>query len=256
MKILFLDESGDHNLLVLDKDYPIFVLGGCIMDEKEHDEKAKPALSSFKKKSFGTEKIILHFRDYARSVNGFEQMRIKEFRAGFYAGLEDVMRGIDFILLACVIDKSRHLEKYQLRAMDPYLLSLEILVERFAHYLKEAGDQGIIIAESRGSQLDNEINLAFLGLKINGTRFLKPKDIAQRIDNLVIHRKEENVVGLQITDSLVSPIGRRYLGYKDYLDYRIIEDKFRKNREGKYLGSGLVILPKKIGGPRIGSDRL
>lgn len=33
MKILFLDESGDHNLLVVDKDYPIFVLGGCIMDE-------------------------------------------------------------------------------------------------------------------------------------------------------------------------------------------------------------------------------
>ncbi|MGE0269291.1 MAG: DUF3800 domain-containing protein [Candidatus Omnitrophota bacterium] len=28
MKIMFLDESGDHNLLIVDKDYPIFVLGG------------------------------------------------------------------------------------------------------------------------------------------------------------------------------------------------------------------------------------
>jgi hypothetical protein len=33
MRIMFLDESGDHNLLVLDQDYPIFVLGGCIMEE-------------------------------------------------------------------------------------------------------------------------------------------------------------------------------------------------------------------------------
>jgi len=256
MKVLFLDESGDHNLLVVDKDYPIFVLGGCIMDEQEHDKKAKPLLLSFKKELFGTEEIVLHFRDYARSVNGFEQMRAGEFRDRFYAGLADILRGLEFVLLACIIDKNRHLEKYQLRAMDPYILSLEVLVERFAYYLKEVNDRGIIIAESRGPQLDNEINLAFLGLKINGTRFLKPKDIAQRIDNLVIRKKEENVAGLQVTDSMVSPIGRRYLGYKEYLNYRIIEDKFRKNREGHYLGSGLVVLPKKIGGPRNGSDRL
>jgi hypothetical protein len=45
--------------------------------------------------------------------------------------------------------------------------------------------------------------------------------------------------------TIVSPIGRRFLGYKDYLDYEVIENKFRKNKEGKYQGSGLVILPKK-----------
>jgi len=242
---MFLDESGDHNLLILDKDYPIFVLGGCIMDEKEHDKKAKPMLTSLKQELFATDQIVLHFRDYARSVNGFEQMRNGEFRSRFYAELAHVIREIDFVLLACIIDKEKHLDKYQLRAMDPYLFSMEILVERFAYYLKEVNDQGIIIAESRGPQLDNEINLAFLGLKINGTRFLKPKDITQRIDNFIIRKKEENIAGLQITDSIVSPIGRRFLGYKDYLDYKVIENKFRKNKEGKYQGSGLVILPKK-----------
>ena len=30
MKVLFLDESGDHNLSVIDPSYPIFVLGGVI----------------------------------------------------------------------------------------------------------------------------------------------------------------------------------------------------------------------------------
>ena len=28
MKVLFLDESGDHNLSVIDPQYPMFVLGG------------------------------------------------------------------------------------------------------------------------------------------------------------------------------------------------------------------------------------
>lgn len=33
-KILFLDESGDHNLTAVDPQHPIFVLGGIIVDEK------------------------------------------------------------------------------------------------------------------------------------------------------------------------------------------------------------------------------
>ncbi|MHB8782940.1 MAG: DUF3800 domain-containing protein [Desulfobacteria bacterium] len=33
MKILFLDESGDHNLSVIDPQYPLFVLGGVIVDK-------------------------------------------------------------------------------------------------------------------------------------------------------------------------------------------------------------------------------
>ena len=31
MKVLFLDESGDHNLAVIDPQYPLFVLGGVIV---------------------------------------------------------------------------------------------------------------------------------------------------------------------------------------------------------------------------------
>ena len=254
MKILFLDEAGDHNLLVVDKDYPIFVLGGCIIDEKEHEQKAELLISEFKKESFGTDKLILHFRDYARSINGFGKMRVKDFRDRFYSGLAEVLRKIDFSLVACLIDKKNHLQKYDLRAVDPYLLSLEILVEKFTIYLRENKDNGIIIAESRNPQLDNELNLSFLALKINGTRFVKAKEITERIKNFAIRKKGENIPGLQIIDSVVSPIGRRYLGYKDYFDYRLIESKFRKNKEGKYWGFGMVILPKKLGGPRNGSD--
>jgi hypothetical protein len=32
VKILFQDESGDHNLTVIDDNYPVFVLGGAIVD--------------------------------------------------------------------------------------------------------------------------------------------------------------------------------------------------------------------------------
>jgi len=35
MKILYLDESGDHDLVNIDKNYPIFALSGCVLDNKK-----------------------------------------------------------------------------------------------------------------------------------------------------------------------------------------------------------------------------
>ena len=37
MKVLFLDESGDHNMAAIDPNYPLFVLGGVMVD-KEYAE--------------------------------------------------------------------------------------------------------------------------------------------------------------------------------------------------------------------------
>ena len=34
MRVMFLDESGDHNLAVIDPSYPLFVLGGVIVDQR------------------------------------------------------------------------------------------------------------------------------------------------------------------------------------------------------------------------------
>jgi len=45
-------------------------------------------------------------------------------------------------------------------------------------------------------------------------------------------------------DTIVTPIGRRYLNKVNYyLEYDKIKAKFRKMKCGKYQGYGLVILP-------------
>lgn len=56
--------------------------------------------------------------------------------------------------------------------------------------------------------------------------------------------KRENIVGLQLVDLVVSPFGRHILGKRDHEDFRIIEQKFRRNWRGEYQGVGLVVLPK------------
>ena len=83
MKFLFLDESGDHNLIKIDMQYPIFVLGGIIVDDA-YVPILNEKVDSFKLKVFGTKDIILHTADITRNKNGFERLKEKEFRENFY----------------------------------------------------------------------------------------------------------------------------------------------------------------------------
>lgn len=245
MKYLFLDESGDHNLNNIDLNYPLFVLAGCIIDQAYYDKSVIGKINGFKQEFFQDEKVILHYVDYTRNKGAFEKVKEKEFREKFYENLNNVISDVDFTLLACVINKQKHNKKYGILAADPYLFSVEIIVERFVKYLESVGDKGCIVAESRGNQLDNELELSFLNLKIKGTKFVRPVEISKNITSFNVRKKEENINGLQLVDAMVTPIGRRYLERKNfYINYDVIKEKFRKSSCGKYLGYGLVMLPK------------
>jgi hypothetical protein len=53
MKMLFLDESGDHNLAIIDPQYPVFVLGGVVLEKSYAEgEHLKNAFLVQKKLSF------------------------------------------------------------------------------------------------------------------------------------------------------------------------------------------------------------
>jgi hypothetical protein len=248
-KILFLDESGDHSLAKIDAQYPVFTLCGVMMDERYHQDVATARLDAFKKELFGTNKIVLHTADFTRNKSGFEAMSQHEFRARFFTGLQILLIGLDFKIVACVVKKQAHLKKYGLNALDPYLLSLSVLVERF---IFECGSNGgSIVAEARDATLNNALELAFLDLKISGTTYIPATKIKRRIHNFAIREKRENIAGLQVADVVATPIGRHVLGkatYPAYCEqgdfYSILGAKFRQSVDGKIEGMGLIELPK------------
>ena len=245
MKVLFLDESGTHNLTDIDPAYPIFVLGGIIVDKDYAEGELSQKVSQLKRELFGTDNIILHTADITRNRNGFERMKEAEFRSLFYAKLNNLMRSLEYRVVACVIKKDKHLGRYGIAAVDPYMLSLNILVERFCFEIGTGGERGIIVAEKRETSLDHELDLAWLNLKIQGTEYVHAKAIEERITSLITRHKQDNVAGLQLADLVVTPIGRYVLGRAIKEDFKIIESKFRRDRKGKYEGAGLVVLPKK-----------
>jgi hypothetical protein len=242
--ILFLDESGDHSLLKIDQQYPMFVLAGCIFESDYHEKVVVSEVEKFKKDLFNNPKLILHTEDITHNRNGFERIVETDFRKHFYEAENKLLEKLDYKILACAIKKDEHFKKYGLAAIDPYMLSLDCLVERFVFELEAQGVKGIIIAESRNSILDNQLELAFLNLKVQGTGFVSASKIKQAITQLVIKDKKENIAGLQLADLIASPIGRHILGKRNQVDYRVIEGKYR-SQQGKYFGYGLVVLPKK-----------
>ena len=54
MKVMFLDESGDHSLAKIDPQYPLFVLGGIIVDHAYAVGELTERLQRFKRDLFGS----------------------------------------------------------------------------------------------------------------------------------------------------------------------------------------------------------
>ena len=244
MKTLFLDESGDHNLSVIDPSYPLFVLGGVIMDSDYARDVLTPRMAEFKLQLFGRDDLILHTADITRNRNGFERLKDAGFRLEFYLRLNALMRELEYRVVACAIRKEEHLVRYGVAALDPYLMSLDILVERFCMDVGDIEGSGVIVAERRGPTLDHELELAWLNLKIQGTRFMHARQVERRIQSLILKSKAANSAGLQLADLVVTPIGRKVLGKPVKEDYEIVESRFRRSSSGRIEGYGLVVLPK------------
>ena len=71
MKILYLDESGDHSLSVIDPQYPVFVLGGVIVDAGYAATEMDAAIQRLKLDVFDRADITLHTSDIVRQRGPF-----------------------------------------------------------------------------------------------------------------------------------------------------------------------------------------
>jgi len=253
MRHLFLDESGNHSLNAYEPRYPVFVLGGVIIDEDDLAAVGSAVLA-FKRDVLGDESVVLHTADIARNRRGFEHLADAALRRRFYSRLNALMAALDFTAVACAVDKSLLVERYGSLAVDPYALSLGVVVERFCFALG-ASQRGRIQVESRNRSLDRQLQSAWDLLRINGSRFVRASTIGRRIVSFDFHGKREALPGLELADLVVSPLGRLVAGMPDRPDTEIVLGKLRTGPDGRWEGAGLVVLPKEKGRGPLRSTR-
>ena len=246
MKILYLDESGDDSLSVIDAQYPVLVLGGVIVDASYAATGMDAAVRRFKLEALGRTDVTLHTADIVRQHGAFAALVDPERRRMFRDGLNALMRQLDYTVIACAIRKDAHLAAYGAAALDPYTLSLNVLVERFCFALSDTQETqpGVIVAERRDQALDSALLATWQHLRERGTAYLRPGAIRDRVTRLRLEGKNAGIAGLELADLVVSPVGRFVAGKQPREDWAIVESKLRL-RNGDYLGAGLVILPKE-----------
>jgi hypothetical protein len=245
--MLYLDESGDHNLKNINPVYPVFVLGGVIVDRSYVRDVIEPRMREFKERFFGRDDVILHTVDMGKGRGDYAFLADPDIRIRFYGELNAMLAELDYKVVACVIRKPEHVSRYGVNAIDPYMYSLKIIVERFCKELGNELDNGFICAEKRNPGLDRELLAAWEEL-VNGgggTSRLRSKDIDARIVGFDLKDKKPNLAGMQLADLVITPIGRHVAGLPPRpfsVAWTVVESKLRRV-DGVYMGNGLVIRP-------------
>ena len=90
--VIYVDESGDHSLQPVDRNYPIFVLDFCIFQKTSFANVLVPKVQAFKFAHFGHDIVVLHERDIRKQLPPFVFLKDRQKRED--DELEIAFRGI------------------------------------------------------------------------------------------------------------------------------------------------------------------
>lgn len=245
--VLFMDESGDHNLQSIDNNFPAFCLTGCIFEREYYKKAVRPSIDSFKHRFWGKADIILHSSDIRKHQGPFTFLGIPRKREEFYSAVNELIASLDFTIIAIVILKKPHLNSYGDGARHPYHLSLEFIMERYSMMMKRRANpvDGYMMAESRGRHEDELLKNQYFNIKKFGTSF--QPDLG-RITSFRMEKKAANIAGLQIADLVAYPIASKVL--RPDKENKAFDEIIKKidtappNKGGGILGYGLKIFPQ------------
>lgn len=239
--VIYVDESGDHSLEVIDQYFPVFVLDFCIFQKEYYYSSIVPKVQAFKFQHFGHDLVVLHEHDIRKQKPPFVFLKTQAKRIAFMEGLNEIIEGADFTIVAAVIDKHRLTHQYAYPE-NPYDIALCFCMERAYAFLRDQGEhtrQTHIVVEKRGKREDDALEFSFRSIR-DGANHWGPMHGFE----IVFADKRINSTGLQFADLTARPIARNTLDpAQPNRAYEIINTKFRQSPAGVVKGWGLKIFP-------------
>ncbi len=245
--VVYVDESGDHSLVNIDADYPVFVLALCVFHKRHYSEKIIPAVEKLKFNYFGHNSVVLHEHEIRKQKGDFAFLSHLPTRNEFVGRLSSIMEASNFILIACVVDKARLSRRSEGAMTNPYHIALGICLDALYSFLAEKNQHQLqthVVVECRGKKEDSELELEFRRIcdgDNTGNRHL-PFDI-------VFADKKTNLAGLQLADLVARPVGLNYIRPKqvnqaiEVLKHKFYCDGGRHCVGNGYENVGLMIYP-------------
>jgi hypothetical protein len=233
--IVYLDETGDHTLHLVDKDYPIFGLVMVICDVKNYAQIIVPSVYQLKMDFFGHEGVVLRSYDIRKQKGPYAFLSDPTRRNDFYTRINEVMSLQKYTLIASMIRKQHHKDRYGDAAANPYDLAMQLALERLLPLLEDADQKEVyVMAEARGKREDDQLSLSFYRFVGEGNNYVSRDRISQVQFHLKFLSKEMNIVGMQMADLAAYPTARHVIDpARPNPAYDILLPRF-------YIGSGQV----------------
>jgi len=210
--IAFFDECGDHSLVRVDRDFPLFLLCTVLVERDSYVRDIIPAIAAFKLRYFAHEGINLHSRDIRKAEGPFTILQNTVIREEFLNGLSNLIASLPFMLFITAIRKYPYIDRYGIAARNPYDVALEFSFERILRFLETCrATQLPVIAEARGKLEDDELRDSFQSLLALGTTNIAARRFQTLESPISFRRKADNICGIQLADLCAFPTARRVL---------------------------------------------
>lgn len=233
---LYIDESQTHDEI---GKHPYFCMAGAIVNDREYNivENEINKLKSVIWHDYtNPEKIILHQKNIIDASKGkldnnkfpeYVRFRSKGFRKNFYSELSKVFDcgkisivggsiNVDYMEQCYNIEKPRISgEPIQYRNQtNKYLITLQLLLENYCHFLVTHNGKGRIVYESI-SEIDNErICSKFYQIKLMGSMYITKEAMHNHLLGIDFVKKDDNNVGLQVADFIPYAFAREHANFK------------------------------------------
>ncbi len=209
---LFLDESGDHGLKTIDESFPIFLLCGILISEKNY-KLIRDEINQIKSDFWNNKNVIFHSRDIRKCNKEFQILFDLEIKEQFYNAINSLVEKPLYHIIAASINKIAFIKKYGKLENDVYELSLSFILERTVFCLDSLGycDNLEIIIEKRGKKEDIKLAEHIQKVRQIGTYFVSSERILNYGFKSKFSWKNENINGLQLADLIAYPIARSIL---------------------------------------------
>lgn len=237
---LYLDESTTHSGRFNDN---VFCMAGIIVKDEDYI-KLENKLNDIKTNSWSDcsnpKAVILHQMQISDAIRSrsdnsivvhsdYKRFKINQNCRNFYNALGQVFDLGIIKVIGATLDTKELNKLFKCgNNPDPYLITLQLILENYCHFLCNNNGRGKILYESRDFIADQNLKDRFYHIKLMGSMYITKNTMEKRLMSIEFEKKEMNNSGLQIADFVPNYFARKYRGFKP--NKFNIDDKLRVYR--------------------------
>lgn len=235
---LFIDESGDHGLTTVFEEFPVFLLSGVVITDRDY-EQVRNSFNLIKQRLWNSKEVVFHSRDIRKCEKEFSVLFDMEKKKWFYEQINDAISVSHYVIIASAIRKDLYIKRYGRLSNDVYEIALSFIIERAIFYLDDQcfNDKSLeIVIEKRGRKEDKKLEEHFQRLVSRGTGYVSASRLKAYDLKISFKNKKENINGLQLADMVAYPIARHVINpERPNPAFDRVENKIY-NKNGKRYG--------------------